>query len=148
MLLLTFTVHVHNYNHKPRSTSSQPESTGIPIGRNISYATAPSTSGAQAMDTIIDQTGAAEYSRIGPSYEMVATANSSHSRRQQPVPVGTNQHSARLSERYEFSEPHLAMISGGAAGSGGTQGEAAVRPVDYEVWLQSGEHEEYSHLQH
>ena len=110
---------------------------------------APSTSGAQAIDTI-DQTSAAEYSRIGPSYEAVITAKSSHSRRQQPVSVGGNQGSARLSERYEFSEPHLAMISGGAAGGPGrgTQGEAAVWPVDYEVPLQSGEHEEYSHLQH
>ena len=99
------------------------------------------------MDTI-DQTGAAEYSRIGHSYEAAVTANSNHSRRQQPVSVGRNRHSARLSERYEFSEPHLAMISAGAAGGGGTQGEAAVRPVDYEVPVQSGEHEEYSHLQH
>ena len=88
------------------------------------------------MDTN-DQTGAAEYSRIGPSYETVTT-NSSHSRRQQPV-AGTNQDSDRLSERYEFSEPRC---------GGGTQGEAAVLPVDYEVPVQSGEHEEYSHLQH
>ena len=119
------------------------------LSRNISYVMAPSTSGAQAINTI-DQTSAAEYSRIGPSYEAVVTANSNHSRRQQPVSVGRNQHSARLSERYEFSEPHLAMISAGAAGGpgGGTQGEAAVRPVDYEVPVQSGEHEEYSHLQH
>jgi hypothetical protein len=51
---------------------------------------------------------------------------------------------ARLSERYEFSEPHLAMISAG--GGGRTQGEAAA--MDYEVPLQSGEHAEYSHLQH
>ena len=59
--------------------------------------------------------------------------------------AGRNQDSARLSERYEFSEPHLTMIS--AAGGGGTQGEAAVS-TEYEVPVQSGEHEEYSHLQH
>ena len=106
---------------------------------------APSTSGAQAIDTI-DQTSAAEYSRIGPSYEAVVTANSSHSRRQQPVSVGRNRHSARLSERYEFSELHLAMISAGDGGD--TQGQAVVPSVDYEVSIQSGEHEEYSHLQH
>ena len=119
----------------------------MPISRNISYVTAPSTSGAQAMDTIVDQTDAAEYSRIGPSYE--TTTNSSHSRRQQPVAAGRNRHSdsARLSERYEFSEPHLAMISGGAAG-GGMQDHQAAVPVDYEVPVRSGEHEEYSHLQH
>ena len=106
---------------------------------------APSTSGAQAMNTI-DQTDAAEYSRIGPSYE--ATTNSSHLRGRQPWPVAErNRGSARLSERYEFSEPHLATISAGAAGGGGTQGEAAV-PTECEVPVQSGEHEEYSHLHH
>ena len=125
----------------PRSTPSQPRSTEMLIlNRNISYVTAPSISGAQAMDTI-DQTSAAEYSRIGPSYEAVVTANSSHSRRQQPVSVGRNQHSARLSERYEFSEPHLAMISVGGVGGGGIQGDhEAGMPVDYEVPVQSGEH--------
>ena len=92
-----------------------------------------------------------DYSRIGPSYE---TLDSSGPRRQQTGAaagrnVGRNQDSARLSERYEFSEPHLAMISAGAAGgpAGGIQGEAAVH-MDYEVPVQSGEHEEYSHLQH
>ena len=135
-------------HYTPRSTPSQPRSTEMPIlSGNISYVTAPLISGAQAMDTI-DQTGTAEYSRIGPSYEAVITANSNHSRRQQPVSVGRNQHSARLSERYKFSESHLAMISAGAAGGGGTRGEAAVWPVDYEVPLQSEKHEEYSHLQH
>ena len=109
------------------------------VDRNISYMTAPShstTSGPQTA-RVSDQTGsgaAAEYSRIGPSYE--------NSRRQQPV-VGRNRVSARLSERYEFSEPHLVMTS---AGGGGVQGEAAA--MDYEVPLQSGEHEEYSHLRH
>ena len=117
----------------------------MPVNRNISYMTAPShLSGSQAIQAarVSDQSGtgpgtAAEYSRIGPSYET--------SRRQQPV-AGRNRVSARLSERYEFSEPHLAMISAAGGGVGGhVQGEAA---MDYEVPLQSGEHEEYSHLQH
>ena len=113
----------------------------MPVSRNISYVTTSSTSGAQATDTGGQSGAAAEYSRIGPSYEF--TVNSSHSRRQQPV-AGRNQVSARLSERYEFSEPHLARVS---AGGGVVQGEAA---MDYEVPLQSGEHKvlEYSHLRH
>ena len=113
----------------------------MPVGRNVSYVMAShSTSGAQAINTVGQSGAAAEYSRIGPSYE--TTDNSSHSWRQQPV-AGRNRVSARLLERYEFSEPHLAMISAG--GGGGVQGEAA---MDYEAPLQSGEHEEYSHLHH
>ena len=55
---------------------------------------------------------------------------------------------ARLSERYEFSEPHVAMASasGGREDGGSLQGE--VTAVDYEVLGQSEEHEAYSHLQH
>ena len=59
--------------------------------------------------------------------------------------VGRNRVSARLSGRYEFSEPHLAMVSAAGGGGGGVQSETA---MDYEVLLQSGEHEEYSHLRH
>ena len=124
--------------------SSQPvdnTSTEMPVNRNVSYVTALSTSGAQATDTGGQSGTVAEYSKIGPSYE--TTVNSSHSGRQQPV-SGSDQASARLSERYEFSEPHLAMISAGGSG-GGVQGEAA---MDYEIPLQSREHEEYSRLQH
>ena len=110
----------------------------MPINRNISYATRPSHS---SQADAARPGAAAEYSRIGPSYET--------SRRQlQPV-AGRNRDSARLSDRYEFSEPHLAMISAGAAGGGGTQGDHKTgMPMDYEVPVQSGEHEEYSHLQH
>ena len=63
---------------------------------------------------------------------------------------------ARLSERYEFSEPHLAMAAsarpGGDGGGGVGQGQAAAA-LDYEVPLtsslsQSEGHEAYSHLQH
>ena len=115
------------------------------VKRNVSYLTTALTASgeAQASDTVGHTPGAAtEYSRIGPSYETIT--NSSHSRRQQPV-AGVS--TARLSERYEFSEPHLAAIIS-AGGSGGTQGNEAAAAMDYEVPLQSGQHEEYSHLQH
>ena len=124
-------------------SSSQPvdnTATEMAASKNVShYVTAPSHStihGIQGVDTAgQSETGAAaEYSRIGPSYE--ATVNS---RRQQPA-AGRNRVSARLSERYEFSEAYLA-----ATGSSDVQGEEA---MDYEVPLQSGEHDEYSHLQH
>ena len=112
------------------------------VSRNICcYVTAPShsTSVTQATRAASESEtgGAAEYSRIGSSYVTIV-----NSRRQQPV-AGRNHVSARLSERYEFSEAYLAV----AGGSGGVQGEAA---MDYEVPLnssQSREHEEYSHLQ-
>ena len=129
--------------------SSQPHSgantTDMYVDRNISYVTGPShsaTSGSQATQatrTADNQSGtgtAAEYSRIGPSY-----ATTVNSRRQQPV-AGRDRVSARLSERYEFSEAHLVAARGGG---GGIQGEGA---MEYEIPLQSGEHEEYSHLRH
>ena len=109
----------------------------MPVGRNISYVTAPSTtSGSQVIDMVGQGGAAAEYSRIGPSYETTIS-----SRRQQPV-AGRNRVSARFSERYEFSEAHLAATGGG---SGGVQGEGT---MDYEVPQQNGRYEEYSHLQH
>ena len=86
-----------------------------------------STSGSQAQGS--DANAAAEYSRIGPSYETI------DSRRNVAALV-------RLSERYEFSEAHLV-----AAAGGGGDGQA----VDYEVPLNSSQsegHEEYSRLQH
>ena len=127
--------------------SSQPHganTTDVYVDRNISYVTAPShtaTSGSQttqATRAAGDKCGTgtvAEYSRIGPSY-----ATTDNSRRRQPV-AGRNQVSARLSERYEFSEAYLAA----AGESGCVQGEGA---RDYEVPLQNGEHDEYSHLRH
>ena len=117
------------------------------ISRNVSYLRTPpsTTSGAQASDTVDHTPGAAtEYSRIGPSYETIA--NSNYLSRQQPLPSGGNQVSASLSERYEFSESHLATGRGDGGGGGVGQREAA--PVDYKVPLHSGEHMEYSHLQH
>ena len=96
-----------------------------------------STNGSQAQGT--DTSTAAEYSRIGPSYETI------DSRRQQPVAGRSVAALVRLSERYEFSEAHLVAA---ARGGGDGQGEAA---VDYEVPLNSSQsegHEEYSRLQH
>ena len=116
------------------------------VGRDVSYLGTPpsTTSGAQATDTVGHTPGTAtEYSRIGPSYETIT--NSNPLSRQQPLPFGGNGVSDSLSERYEFSEPHLATGQGGG-GSGVGQREAV--PVAYEVPLQSGEHTEYSHLQH
>ena len=117
---------------------------------NSRYITS-STSGLQAQGT--DASAAADYSRIGPSYETI------DSRRQhQPEAGGRGNVAvlASLSERYEFSEPHLAMAAsarpGGDGGGGVGQGEAAAA-LDYEVPLnsslsQSEGYEEYSHLQH
>ena len=117
-----------------------------PVKRNLSYATTPShstTSGPQPVQVVraaghneTDAVG--NYSRIGPSYETI------DSRRQQPA-VTMTRVSARLSERYEFSEAHLAA----AAAGGGGQSEMG---TDYEVpqnLRQLEEHgEEYSHLHH
>ena len=96
----------------------------------------------QVLQEIDASTAAADYSRIDPSYE---TIDLSSSRRQQPVAAAGRRNVvglARLSERYEFSEPHLAMVSamsGGRGDGGGVQGEAAA--VDYEVPYRSEEHE-------
>ena len=129
------------------SLYAQRSATEMAVGRNVSYdlGTTPSTaSGAQATDTVAGHTpgAATEYSRIVPSYETIT--NSNPLSRQQPLPSGGNRVSASLSERYEFSEPHLA--TGQGDGSGGV-GQREAAPVEYEVPLKSGEHTEYSHLQ-
>ena len=105
----------------------------VAVNRNISYETGLSHSTSLQATQTTGPGAAAEYSRIGPSYETT--------RRQLQPAAGRNQVSARLSERYEFSDTHLAMISAG----GGTQGEAA---MDYEEPLQCRDREDYSHLQH
>jgi hypothetical protein len=116
----------------------------------MSYTTTPSrstTSGAHATQqpsragnqTATESAVADDYSRIGPSYTYVTTVN--NSRRQQPTAVpGRNQVSARLSERYEFSETHLTAAGGGDDGEysvlrGGVGGDIL-------------QHDEYSHLQY
>ena len=107
-----------------------------------------STNRPQVLQETDASAAAADYSRIGPSYE---TIDSSGLRRQQPVAAAGRRNVvglAKLSERYEFSEPHLAMASasGGGGEGGGVQGEAAA--MDYEVLGRSEEHEAYSRLQH
>ena len=116
------------------------------VGRNVSYLGTPpsTTSGAQAINTVGHMPGAAtEYSRIGPSYETIT--NSNPSSRQQSLPSRGNRVSASLSERYEFSESHLAT---GQGGGGSRVGQREAAPVEYEVPFNSGELTEYSHLQH
>ena len=105
-----------------------------------------STSASQAVSlTAADQTdtGAAEYSKIGPTYETVID-----SRRQQPPTTKKIQDSSKLSGRYEFSEAHL--IATAAVSGDGVQGDLKVG-VDYEVpqdLIQKEECDEYSLLQH
>ena len=129
----------------------------MPVRRNLSYTIAPSqstTGGPQATQagtlgaTEGETDAMAEYSRIGPSYETI------DSRRQQLQPAAIlaerlrDQVSARLSERYEFSEAHVA-VAGGDGGVHGIEGE--VGRVDHETpqnLRQTEEHEEYSRLQH
>ena len=105
-------------------------STGNP-GSQVNQVTGPGASDQRRTEP---GTAAAEYSQIGLS------------RRQQPVAQRSQASSA---ERYEYSEPCqvMASASGVGGGCGGTQGEA-VLPMEYEVPFQSGEHEDYSHLQH
>ena len=96
-----------------------------------------STSRPQALQETDASTAAADYSRIGPSYE---TIDVSSSRRQQPVAAAGRKNVtglARLSERYEFSEPHVAMASasGGRGDGGDVQGEAAATLKGMDQWM-------------
>ena len=118
----------HSRSHVDRNSTNI--NVGVPVRRNISYATTLShstTSGPQGVqaasarqnDTETD-TAAADYSRIGPSYETIN--HNADTRREQPlaaVVAGRNRVSARLSERYEFSEVHLTAVAGAASASGG-----------------------------
>ena len=117
----------------------------VSVRRNLSYVTIPScstTSGSQAIRAADQIDAAAEYSRIGPTYETI------NSRRKQPA-TRRNLASSRLSERYEYAEAHLTVT---AAGSGHDDNNAhGGEGMDYEVpqnLRQSKEHEEYSCLQH
>ena len=84
----------------------------IPDGKNsvkILRYMESSTSRAQALQETDASTVAADYSRIGPSYESI---DSSSSRRQQPVAAAGRRNVAglqlvRLSERYEFQSHQL-----------------------------------------
>jgi hypothetical protein len=112
---------------------------------NISRYVTSSTTGSQGQGTDASA-AAADYSRIGPSYETI------DSRRQhQPEAGGRGNMAAlvRFSERYEFSEPHLAMAASARPDGGVGRGEAAA--MDYEVPLNSSQsegYEDYSRLQH
>ncbi len=116
----------------------------------MSYTTTLSrstTSGAHATQqptragnqTATESAVADDYSRIGPSYTYVTTVN--NSRRQQPERNRVS--TARLSERYEFSETHLM-----AAGGGGTGDDGAYGVLEGEVGGDIQQHDEYSHLQY
>ena len=83
----------------------------MPVSKNMSYeittlANCPTTGlgGPQlATTTHPSETGAAaEYSNIGPSYATI------HLRRQ-PQPMSGVSQTARISERYNFSEAYLAV---------------------------------------
>jgi hypothetical protein len=85
----------------------------------------------------------AEYSKIGPTYEIIDSG-----RKQPARSTQRNPSFSRLSERYEFSTAHLtetAIDIGGNDGAHEVQGDLG---MNYEVPLNLKEHEEYSHLQH
>ena len=97
----------------------------MPVRGNITYATTPShlttigpqpVQAASASQNDTDTDTATDYSRIGPSYETID--HNFNTRREQPVAVavGRNWVSARLSERYEFSEAHLVAAASGGGG--------------------------------
>ena len=98
---------------------------------------------ASASQNDTDTAPAADYSRIEPFYEIID--HDVDTRREQPaVVVGRNRVSARLSERYDLSEAHLAAV---AAASGG--GVCTVRGQVTQNLRQLQEHnEDYSHLHH
>ena len=129
--------------HADRNTTD----VGVPVRRNISHVTIPShstTSGPQHVqaasarqnDTETDA-AAADNSRIGPSYETIH--HDVNTRREQPaaVAVGRNRVSARLSERYEFSEAHLVAAASGGGGKVAQNLRQLQEPSD-----------DYSHLHH
>ena len=126
----------------------------MPVRGNISYATTSSrstTNGPQGIQAVsasasqndTDTDAAADYSRIGPSYETID--HDVDTRREQSlaaVVAGRNRISARLSERYEFSEAHLTAVAGAASASGG--GGQVMQNL-----RQLQEHsDDYSHLHH
>ena len=140
----------HSHRHVDRNSTD----VGVPVRGNISYATTSSrstTNGPQGIQAVsasasqndTDTDAAADYSRIGPSYESID--HDADTRREHPlaaVVAGRNRVSARLSDRYEFSEAHLAAVAAGASASGG--GEQVTQNL-----RQLQEHsDDYSHLHH
>ena len=118
----------------------------MPVHSNQSYVKSPGASnsttkarGAQvvAIQNQLEDGAGLDYSRFGPDYETVGSSNQPPRRKNQ-VPAAA----ARLSERYEYSEAHLATLNEEGLGS-----------ANYEVPLNlrqnvSAENEDYSRLQH
>ena len=122
----------------------------MPIRSNLSYVKAPcqldlttQTRGAHHSQAVATQNSnhqleggaGADYSSIGPDYETIDSRT--QSQRKNQVPAG------RLSERYEYSEAHLATLNE----------SVPERSANYEVPLNlrqnvSTEDEDYSHLKH
>ena len=122
--------------------------TDVSVCRNLRYVTTPlrsTTSGSQTIQAADQIDAAAEYSRIGPTYETI------DSRRKQPA-TQRNLAFSKLSERYEFAEALLtATAAGGGHDDNGAHGGEGELGMDYEVLQnlrQSKEHGEYSCLQH
>ena len=117
----------------------------MPIHSNQSYVKPPGASnsttkarGAQAVaiHSQLEDGAGIDYSRFGPDYETVDSSNQPPRRKNQ-IPAAV-----RLSERYEYSEAHLATLNEEGLGS-----------ANYEVPIDlmqnvSTENEEYSHLKH
>ena len=114
----------------------------MPIHSNQSYVKPPGASnsttkarGAQAVAIQNDGAGP-DYSRFGPDYETVDSSNQPPRRKNQ-IPAAV-----RLSERYEYSEAHLATLNEEGLGSANYE-----VPIDLTQNV-STENEEYSHLKH
>ena len=115
------------------------------VHSNQSYVKEPGASnsttkarGAQAVaiHNQLEDGAGPDYSRFGPDYETVDSSNQPPRRKNQ-APAA-----AHLSERYEYSEAHLATLN-----------EEGLGNANYEVPLNlrqnvSAENEDYSHLQH
>ena len=123
----------------------------MPVSSNLSYVKAPDshmsnstikargacTSRAVTVNQLEGGAGP-DYSSFGPDYEII-DSRSGQSQRKNQVPAG------RLSERYEYSEAHLATLNENAPEGLGS--------VNYEAPLNLGqnvstESEDYSHLKH
>ena len=125
----------------------------MPVHSNQSYVQAPAHTGAsnsttkargdcrsQAVTVTVSQLkdGAADpdYSSFGPDYESIDSSGPKQPQRRGEVPAG------RLSQRYEYSEAHLATLN-----------EEGLAGASYEVPLNlrqnvTTESEDYSHLKH
>ena len=122
----------------------------MPVHSNRSYVQAPVHTGASnsttkargdccsqaATVTVEDGASAPDYSSFGPDYESIDSSGPKQPQRRGEVPAG------RLSQRYEYSEAHLATLN-----------EEGLDGANYEVPLNlrqnmTTESEDYSHLKH